>query len=128
MPSAKINNNFIKFVNPEFTHEDDRGILVQITSKGKWTQVNYIESDTGTIRGNHYHQLNRELFYVIEGRFSLILEMGDSNKLTYDIVEGDMFIIEPFVRHSFEYLKKTMLITMYDKGVQLEAGKMDIII
>lgn len=127
MLRTKIDSDFIKFLNPEFIHEDDRGLLAQITSKGKWSQVNYIKSDVGAIRGNHYHKINRELFYVIEGRFSLILEKGN-DKLIYDIVEGDMFVIEPFVRHSFEYLTKTMLITMYDQGVQLEIGKMDIVV
>lgn len=122
----KQNNQFIKFIKPEFTHKDDRGFLTQITSKGKWSQVNYIESDRGAIRGNHYHKLNRELFYVIKGQFYLTLER-DGNKKTYDIVAKDMFVIEPFVRHSFEYVKKTMLITMYDKGVELENGKMDML-
>jgi quercetin dioxygenase-like cupin family protein len=126
MFSAKINNNYIQFIDPEFIHEDGRGLLAQISSNRKWSQVNYIKSDIGAIRGNHYHQLNRELFYVIDGRFTITLEK-DNDKLIYDIVAGDMFIVEPFVRHSFEYLEKTMLITMYDKGVQLENGKMDII-
>jgi dTDP-4-dehydrorhamnose 3,5-epimerase-like enzyme len=127
MYNIKENNDFIKFLIPEFDYKDDRGFLTQITSKGKWSQVNYIESDSGAIRGNHYHQLNRELFYVIKGRFYLTLEMNGSNKKVYDIVAKDMFVIEPFVRHSFEYVEKTMLITMYDKGVELENGKMDML-
>lgn len=126
MLDLKTSNDYIKFIKPDFIHKDDRGFLSQITSKGKWSQVNYIKSNIGSIRGNHYHELNRELFYVIEGRFFLILEI-ENTKLVYDIVAEDMFIIEPRVRHSFEYIEQTMLITMYDKGVQLENGKMDII-
>lgn len=126
MFNPKTSNNFIKFVDPDFINRDDRGFLVQITSKRQWSQVNYIKSNVGSVRGNHSHEFNRELFYVIEGRFSLTLETGDG-RLTYDIVAEDMFIIEPFIRHSFEYVEKTMLITMYDQGVQLENGKMDII-
>ena len=127
MFSQKISSDFIKFINPDFTHKDDRGSLTQIVSGGKWSQVNYIDSSEGSIRGNHYHELNRELFYVISGRFFLILEK-DGDRLIYDIKESDLFIIEPKVKHSFEYKQKTSLISMYDKGVELENGKMDIIL
>jgi dTDP-4-dehydrorhamnose 3,5-epimerase-like enzyme len=123
----KNSSSLIKFVKPDFTHKDDRGFLTQITSKGKWNQINYIESKKNCVRGNHYHQFNRELFYVIEGRFYLTLEKDDIKKI-YDIIANDMFIIEPFVTHSFEYIEKTMLITMYDKGVELQDGKMDMLI
>ena len=126
MFSAKVSNDFIKFVNPEFVHKDNRGALTQIVSKGKWGQVNYIESQAGAIRGNHYHEINRELFYIINGKFILILE-NEGKEMKYEILSGDMFIIEPFVNHSFEYLQKTMLITMYDKGVELHDGKMDML-
>lgn len=127
MFSNKTDNNFIKFIKPDFVHKDSRGSLTQLVSGGKWSQVNYIESKPESIRGNHYHQLNRELFYVVKGRFSLILE-AENTKLTYDMIADDLFIIEPLVRHSFEYLEETALITMYDKGVELENGKKDIIV
>jgi quercetin dioxygenase-like cupin family protein len=126
MSSSKISNNFIKFIKPDFIHSDNRGSLVQLCSKGKWNQVNFIKSEQGSKRGNHYHEINRELFYVIKGRFNLTLEI-DNDKFTYDIIAEDMFIIEPLVRHSFEYVEETMLISMYDKGVELDFGKMDLI-
>lgn len=126
MFDAKLSNNFIKFIKPDFIHSDSRGFLVQLCSKGKWSQVNFIKSEQGSKRGNHYHQINRELFYVINGRFNLTLEI-DGDKFTYDIIAEDMFIIEPLVRHSFEYIEETMIITMYDKGVELDFGKMDLI-
>jgi dTDP-4-dehydrorhamnose 3,5-epimerase-like enzyme len=126
MFSSKENNDFIKFIKPDFTFEDSRGSLNQIVSKGKWSQVNFIESAPSSIRGNHYHEINRELFYIIQGRFYLTLEMNGIKKM-YDIVAKDLFIIEPYVLHSFEYIEKTMLIAMYDKGVELENGKKDIL-
>jgi quercetin dioxygenase-like cupin family protein len=126
MSNSKLSNNFIKFIKPDFIHSDNRGSLVQLCSKGKWNQVNFIKSEQGSKRGNHYHEINRELFYVIKGRFNLTLEI-DNDKFTYDIIAEDMFIIEPLVRHSFEYIEETMLITMYDKGVELDFGKMDLI-
>jgi quercetin dioxygenase-like cupin family protein len=123
----KDNNDLIKFILPEFIHKDDRGMLKQITSKGKWSQVNYIESDIGSIRGNHYHKINRELFYIIDGKFMLTLELND-HKMVYEIIANDLFIIEPMVKHSFDFKEKTRLISMYDKGVELENGQMDILL
>ncbi len=123
----KLSNQHIKFINPEFIHQDDRGILVQLSSTKKWGQVNYIKSDSNSVRGNHYHEINRELFYVVEGNFTLTLEYSDT-KLIYDMVEGDMFVIEPMVRHSFNYKTKTILISMYDLGVELDSGKKDILV
>jgi len=125
MFSSKIDNQFIKFIKPEFVHADDRGSLTQIVSKLKWAQVNYIDSKPSSIRGNHYHKFNRELFFVIEGKFILTLEL-DGKKLVYEMIKNDIFIIEPLVRHSFEYLDNTKLITMYNKGVELEGNKKDI--
>lgn len=123
--SKKINNKFIEFLECDFSHRDNRGMLVQLVSKNKWSQVNYIESEVGSLRGNHYHKINQELFYVIEGSFNLKLE-SKNNTIFYNIQKGDMFIIKPLVKHSFEYLAHTKLITMYDKGVELEDNKMDI--
>lgn len=127
MSENKTSNNFIKFIKPDFIHKDSRGSLTQLVSGNKWSQVNYIESSPGAIRGNHYHKINRELFYVAKGRFFLVLE-AENTKLTYDMVAEDLFIIEPLVRHSFEYVEETILITMYDKGVELEDGKKDIVV
>lgn len=122
----KTSNQYIKFVEPEFVYSDNRGFLTQLFSKKKWSQVNFIKSNAKSIRGNHYHQFNRELFYVIDGCFSLTLEINNQ-KIIYNMVKGDMFIIEAEVKHSFEYINETLLISMYDNGVELENGKLDLI-
>ena len=122
----KESNQYIKFVEPEFIYHDDRGFLAQLFSKKKWSQVNFIKSNANSIRGNHYHQVNRELFYVIDGSFFLTLEI-ENQKVVYNMAKGDMFIIEAEVKHSFEYITETLLISMYDNGVELENGKLDLI-
>ena len=106
----------IEFIQPEFVHEDDRGSLKQLVSKG-WSQVNVIHSSKGAIRGDHYHKENRELFYILNGSFALSLERG-SDKQEHQIKAGDMFIIEAGVKHSFEFTEDTNLVAMYDIGVE----------
>lgn len=114
----------IEFLKPEFEHIDDRGGLTQLVSSG-WNQVNYIFSAAGTNRGGHFHKNNKELFYVISGSFNLKLESNSKNE-TFEIKANDMFVIHPNVSHSFEFTSDTMLISMYDKGVEGSNG-MDII-
>ena len=38
-----------------------------------------------------------------------------------------MFAIRPLVSHDFFYITDTVLISMYDRGVELENGEKDIV-
>lgn len=84
-----------------------------------------IQSDAGTVRGNHWHEHNREMFFCVYGRFKLTLQK-DSNVETHDIEKGALFIVEPRVRHTFEYHENTVIVALYDLGVQLGQGRLDI--
>ncbi len=117
----------IEFIKPDFNFIDDRGSLTQLVHGG-WNQVNYITSVRGSVRGDHYHVLNKEAFYVISGGFRLALRHKDTNESAeYDIKAGEFFIIHPNVYHSFTYTADTALISMYNHGVELVNGKKDII-
>lgn len=110
---------------PDFTHNDDRGSLVQLVREG-YNQVNYIFSEADCVRGNHYHKINKESFFIISGELELLLEdmaTGEREKVKFSA--GDMFCVMPMVKHTFSYKKPTQLISMYDQGVELENGKMD---
>ena len=124
MPNRHPSTTLITFLSPEFVHQDDRGCLKQLVSQG-WNQVNVITSDPDTFRGGHYHQHNREMFYIIEGGFDLTLEK-DGHKEAYTISSGDMFIIEPQVMHSFQFTQKTTLVALYDLGVTKVTETIDI--
>lgn len=116
----------IKFIKPDFNFQDERGSLTQLVNKG-WNQVNYITSVKGSFRGNHYHTINQEAFFVISGAFKLSLEHKITKETAkYDIKAGDFFVIFPNVIHSFDYTDDTTLISLYDRGVELPNGKKDI--
>ena len=115
----------IKIIKPDFVFEDERGTLTQLVHEG-YNQINVVTSKAGIERGNHYHALNREGFYVVEGRFSLDASL-DGKSESYEFKKGDMFIIEPNVMHRFVYLEDTVLVAFYDKGVELTDGTKDII-
>lgn len=114
----------IEFVKPDFVFENEAGCLRQLVHGG-WNQVNVINSVAGSIRGGHYHKQNRECFYIIEGSFKLTV-WKDDIKEEYEIKKGDMFIMPEFVYHTFEYHEDTVLVAMYDNGVELDENTKDI--
>ncbi len=115
----------IELLDPNFTHTDERGKLTQLVRDG-FKQVNVILCKKGTSRGGHYHRLNNEAFYVVSGDFKLVLEK-DGLSEEYIFKEGSFFMIKPFIKHSFDYIEDTVLVSMYDCGVELENGEKDII-
>lgn len=115
----------IKIIKPDFVFEDERGTLTQLIHEG-YTQINVVTSKAGVERGNHYHALNKEGFYVVEGAFLLEASLGEK-KEAYEFKKGDMFIIEPNVMHRFVYREDTLLVAFYDKGVELPDGTKDIL-
>lgn len=114
----------IEWLKPDFVFENDAGSLKQLVHKG-WKQVNVITSRSSSVRGGHYHKYNREGFYVVEGRF-LLTAWKDDDKETYEMREGDMFLIPPYVFHTFEYQEETLLVSMYSEGVELSETEKDI--
>lgn len=114
----------LTMAEPDFIFENESGKLVQLVREG-FSQFNVITSVAGSNRGGHYHKINKEGFYIISGRFKLILE-EDGEREEYLLGAGDMFIIQPYQKHFFEYLEDTVLVSMYDKGVELPGDKKDI--
>ena len=117
----------IDFLKPDFRFEDARGSLVQLVRQG-WKQVNVIRSEAGVVRGGHYHAVNTEAFYVISGSFELEAEdLASGEKETQVMKAGTFFLIRPKLLHSFRFLQETLLVSLYDKGVELDGGKKDIL-
>lgn len=114
----------IRYLKPDFVNEDDRGTLYQLVSKG-YNQVNFIFSKANTVRGGHFHKINNEAFFVISGSFKIILEDGICRE-EYLISAGDFFEIGKNIKHTFEYLQDTEIISLYDNGVELENNEKDI--
>lgn len=109
---------------PDFVFEDERGSLIQLIHS-EYSQVNFVRSFKGAARGGHYHKENRELFYIIEGNITVDVEK-DGAKEQFHFKAGDMFCILPYVVHSFTFHEDTLLIGMYDEGVEHPDGSKDI--
>ena len=114
----------IDIIKPDFVFSDERGSLTQLFHKG-FNQINIIFSKKGIIRGNHYHRENKEAFFVICGSFELTVKRDKITEV-YNFKKGDMFLVPPFVLHSFHYHEDTWLAGLYDKGVEHIDGTKDI--
>ena len=114
----------IEILTPDFEFGDDRGFLCQLVHEG-YKQVNVVYSNKGVYRGGHYHKLNKETFYVVSGAVEVTV-YHEENKQTVTFKKGDMFCINKGVWHDFNYIEDTVLVGMYDVGVELPDGTKDI--
>lgn len=114
----------VNVLQPDFVFGDERGRLVQLVHDG-YRQINVITSKAHVKRGGHYHKYNTEAFYVIQGRFTLVVRQnGQEEEMMFQA--GDMFSIPPGVAHDFIYLEDSILVSMYDKGVEINEKEKDI--
>jgi len=96
----------IKLISPYFNYTDERGSITGIINSGEWRELNIIRSDSGIIRGNHYHQKTRELFVILDGEIEIHIQNVEYNKLSgeteiFSVKAGDVFIVEPMINHTF---------------------------
>lgn len=115
----------IEILKPDFSFEDGRGSLVQLAHAG-YSQINVVRSYKGSVRGGHYHARTGETFYVVEGSFAVTAER-DGEREERDFKAGDMFRFPENVVHSFCYNEDTLLVAMYETGVENPDGSKDII-
>lgn len=108
----------IEVLKPDYVFEDDRGILAQLVDHG-FKQINVIKSKAGSLRGNHYHKINREVFYVVQGDFVLTAQKDGMIEAQH-FHTGDMFLVPPYVIHRFQYESDSILVGMYDVGVFID--------
>ena len=117
-------SSLFEMLKPDFEFSDERGFLCQLVHNG-YKQVNVVYSKAGERRGGHYHELNNEAFYVVDGEFDVYLSLnGENEKVSFK--KGDMFVIKKNVLHDFEYTQDSILVVLYDVGVEKTDGTKDI--
>lgn len=117
-------SDMISFLKPDFSFQDERGFLYQLCHTG-WQQVNVSKTVKGTFRGGHYHKATREAFFIISGKIKATFEK-DNRTEEYTFKTGDFFVVEPYAVHSFDFLDDTLMVALYDVGVEKEDGSKDI--
>jgi mannose-6-phosphate isomerase-like protein (cupin superfamily) len=64
--------------------------------------LGHVELLEGKVRGNHYHKLRREFFYVIAGDCDFLFEdAGSGGREKALLRPGDLAVIEPGIAHAY---------------------------
>ena len=117
----------IEFIPNYIKHSDKRGYFLGLINFGNWKEINFICSEAGTIRGNHYHENTDELFIILEGKIKIILQnvLGkkkvlDNKKKIFSVKEGDVFLIKKNVNHIFEIIEHSKWINVLSQKIDKE--------
>ena len=105
-------------LNIEYARTDERGSLIQINT-GEWKQANYLSINKGYSFGGHYHRHKQELFYLISGKIKVIIE-GTGLTHNLDIVENELFLVEPFEKHTIVAKENSVLLEMLSQPFSKE--------
>ena len=66
----------------------------------------YVELRAGQVRGNHFHKLRHEYFYVIAGNLAVQLQdVSAKESASVELQAGDMLLIKPGIAHALNPLK-----------------------
>ena len=120
----------IEFIPNYIEYSDKRGSFLGLINFGNWKEINIICSEADTVRGDHYHKNTDELFLILEGKIKITLQnvldnkVLDNEKKTFDVQEGDVFLIKKNVNHIFETIEYSKWINVLSQ--KLNKDKPDI--
>ena len=113
----------IEFIPNYIEYSDKRGSFLGLINFGNWKEINIICSESDTVRGDHYHKNTDELFLILEGKIKITLQkvldnkVLDNEKKTFDVQEGDVFLIKKNVNHIFETIEYSKWINVLSKKI-----------
>lgn len=104
----------LEVIPPDAVHIDDRGEIVALPHfDTAGTMV--IESEPGAVRGNHYHQNESHLMYVVSGRM-IYIEEDEKRQITVADVRPGQSVISPAgAPHCTVFPEKTVFVALSDQ-------------
>ena len=97
---------------PVTKHEDDRRTLTEYISNIPFKRAKIIESKGAVTVGNHYHNNNDSVFYILKGKCAYTLKEANSNSPSIRdwMFEGDCLFVPRGMIHKFELLPNTIML------------------
>ncbi len=106
----------MRFIVPYEPFSDARGNLIEIVKSKNWRQMNYFFTKKGSIRGNHYHKVIEELFYILKGEIKIKIDnLKTGKKETHIVKERQGFIVESYDVHTVTALTDVEWIVLYSE-------------
>jgi mannose-6-phosphate isomerase-like protein (cupin superfamily) len=110
----------VQKLSPYLNKLDERGGFLGITQES-WAEVNFIETQAGQVRGNHYHKETRELFFIILGEIDVVIDdLNSGTHFELSVHKGDIFVIEPYELHTFHTRTDSQWINMLSKPIDVQ--------
>jgi len=94
---------------------DNRGKISNYELPEPINLVGYIESKKGTMRANHYHQVQEQKCLLVKGQFiSIYKDLIDkkSIKITHVVNEGNIIVTQPNVAHAMVFSKDSVFLNL----------------
>jgi dTDP-4-dehydrorhamnose 3,5-epimerase-like enzyme len=98
-------------IAPAFT--DARGAITDLLTKTVIDAVTLIESNAGTVRGNHYHKDTEQWLYLLSGMLEIAWqEHATEVKSGSYMYPGEMMHSPPGEAHAVKALKDSVFVVM----------------
>jgi dTDP-4-dehydrorhamnose 3,5-epimerase-like enzyme len=96
------------------THQDDRGALVPIESKGlfEFKRIYFIYGEVGVVRGGHRHKRSIQMLYCVSGGLKIrIVKRGKEEFFTL-CARGSAMVLEPEDWHELLQFEKGTVVAV----------------
>jgi dTDP-4-dehydrorhamnose 3,5-epimerase-like enzyme len=101
--------------------EEERGEFVQIAYQEEIHHLALFEIRRGFVRGNHYHQMKDEVFYIFQGKLkALFMDMDTRQKEERVLEKGDKIRIRSNCGHTFTGLEDTVAVEYSPQVYEME--------
>lgn len=104
-------------VHPYCHYKDERGEFSGLINSNIWQEINIVKTNSGAVRGKHYHKHTLELIFLLKGKVKIELNDLDThdNSCSFILNQNEGILIQPNVVHTFYYQEKSEQISFLDK-------------
>jgi len=99
-------------VSYKIVEDDSRGIFAELI-KFKQGQISYFEINPHNFRGGHYHKKKTEIFILLKGKCTLLLENNKKETLSIDMKKFARYVVPINTKHklvnSCEFIVQILL-------------------
>lgn len=96
--------------------QDARGSVTGLFNEFPLEELNLISTLAGSVRGNHYHQITREFFFILTGKLHLLVtDLNNQIIFNAEIAAGTLFMIDPNEIHTITAITDVSWINGLDK-------------
>jgi len=95
----------MKVLHREKVFEDKRGEITDILEREFIDSVTLISSNTGAVRGNHYHKESIQYTFVLRGSLKLFTQKPGGEVETAILIKGDLVFTPALESHALVALE-----------------------